>query len=130
MSARATEVIDAICAAVAVGDYEWVTEYVAPDGVFRGTVGGIDESAVMRGPDEIVHYLRDVAGTWDEWRLEVEEVHRNGDTFCVFWREISRSRELEMRTESATNFTIRDGKVVEARGYLDRDAALKAAGVR
>ena len=123
------DVIEAICLSVAMGDYDWVMKHVAPDGVFRGTVGGIDESAVLRGPDEIVRYLRDVAGTWDEWRLETEGVRRNGDTFVVFWRETSRSRELEMQTQSATNFTIRDGKVVEARGYLDRNAALEAAGL-
>ena len=125
----AEEVVTAICAAVASGDFEWVARYVAPDGVFRGTVGGIDESAVLRGPDEIVDYLRDVAGTWDEWRLQPEQVQRNGDTFVVFWRETSRSREIEMQTASATNFTIRDGKVAEARGYLDRAAALDAAGI-
>jgi ketosteroid isomerase-like protein len=129
MSADAKDVIDAICASVAVGDMGWVTEHVAPDGVFRGTVGGIDESTVLRGPHEIVRYLREVAGTWDEWHLEVEEVRRNGDTFVIFWRETSRSREIEMQTETATNFTIRHGKVVEARGYLDRNAALEAAGL-
>jgi ketosteroid isomerase-like protein len=126
---EAEEVIDAICAAVAVGDFGWVTRYVADDGVFRGTMGGIDESAVLRGHDEIGRYLREVAATWDEWRLEAEEVHRKGDTFVVFWSETSRTREIEMHTESATNFTIRDGKVVDARGYLDRNAALEAAGL-
>jgi ketosteroid isomerase-like protein len=92
-------------------------------------MGGIDESAVLRGHDEIGRYLREVAGTWDEWRLEAEEVRRNGETFVVFWRETSRTREIVMHTESATNFTIRDGKVVDARGYLDRNAALEAAGL-
>jgi ketosteroid isomerase-like protein len=124
------EIIGSICAAVATGDFAWVGKYVAPDGVFRGTVGGIEESAVVRGPEAVTTYLREVAGTWEEWRLEAEQVHRSGDTFVVFWRETSRARDIEMHTESATNFTIRDGKVVEARGYLDRNAALAAAGLR
>jgi ketosteroid isomerase-like protein len=127
MSAEA--VIESICAAVANGGFAWVADYVDADGVFRGTIGGIDEAQVLRGPDAVTRYFEDVASVWDEWRIEREAVHRNGDTFVVFWRETTRSREIEMLSETAMLFTIRNDKVVEARGYLDRNAALEAAGL-
>jgi ketosteroid isomerase-like protein len=125
----AEQVIEAICAAVAAGELDWAVEHVAADGVFHGTIGGLDEGEVMHGPDAVMRYFHDVAATWDEWRIEPEEVRRNGDTFVVFWHETCRSHEIEMHSETAMLFKLRGGKVVEARGYLDRDAALEAAGI-
>jgi ketosteroid isomerase-like protein len=124
------EVIKAVCEAIEAGDFARLAANVAPDGVFRGTVGGIDEGGVLNGPGEVFRYYCDVADTWDEWLVETEQVLPAGQSFVVFWRERTRSRELEMHTETATVFTLRDGKVVEARSYLDRAAALEAAGVR
>jgi ketosteroid isomerase-like protein len=129
MSTKGLEVIEAVCDAVQAGDFTAIAANVAPDVIFRGTVGGIDEAVVLRGPDAFVRYFGDVADTWDEWRLEPEQVVRAGDTFVVFWHETTRSHELEMHNETATVFSVRDGKVVEARGYLDRAAALAAAGL-
>jgi ketosteroid isomerase-like protein len=130
MSTNGLEVIEAVCDAVRAGDFAAIAANVAPDVIFRGTVGGIDEAVVLRGPDAFVRYFRDVADTWDEWRLEAERVVHAGDTFVVFWHETTRSHELEMHNETATVFLVRAGKVVEARGYLDRAAALDAAGIR
>jgi ketosteroid isomerase-like protein len=129
MSTKGLEVIEAVCDAVEAGDFAALAANVAPDGIFRGTVGGIDEGVILRGPDAFVRYFRDVAETWDEWRLEAEQVVRAGDTFVVFWHETTRSHELEMHNETATVFRVRAGKVAEARGYLDRTAALAAAGL-
>jgi ketosteroid isomerase-like protein len=123
------EVIEALCTAVAAGDFDALEGYIAPDGVFLGTVGGIDEEAVLRGPAAFMSYWNDVAATWDEWRIEPEQVHENGDTFVVFWHETTKSRDIEMHNETASVFIVRDGKVVEGRGYLDRRAALEAAGL-
>jgi ketosteroid isomerase-like protein len=49
----------------------------------------------------------------------------------VLWHEIARSRhsEQEMETNTAVIYTVRDAKVVEARGYMDRAEALEAAGL-
>jgi ketosteroid isomerase-like protein len=125
----ADEVIKGICTASAAGDFAGVAAHFAADAVVFGTLGGVDQEVVLHGPDAVVRYFADVAATWDEWRVEAERVLRNGDVFVVFWHETARSRELETHNETATLFTVRDGKVVEARGYLDRAAALEAAGL-
>lgn len=125
----AEEAVQAICAAVADGDFARVAEYISPDAIFHGTVGGIDEGNVMHGPDAFVRYFEDVAATWDEWSVQPEDVRGSGDTFVVFWRETTRTRGIEMQNETASIFKFRGGQVVEARGYLDRAAALEAAGL-
>jgi ketosteroid isomerase-like protein len=125
----AEETMRAICAAVEAGDYATAASYFAPDGVMYGTVGGIDETAVMRGPDAFASYFNDVLATWDEWRVRADEIRGDGETFVVFWHETTRSHGLEMQNETANVMKFRDGKVVEARGYLDRAAALEAAGL-
>jgi ketosteroid isomerase-like protein len=125
----ADDVIKGICTASAAGDFAGVAAHFASDAVVFGTLGGVDQEVVLHGPDAVVRYFADVAATWDEWRVEAERVLRNGDVFVVFWHETARSRELETHNETATVFTVRDGKVVEARGYLDRAAALEAAGL-
>ena len=121
--------MQAICAAVAGGDFARVADHVAPDAIFHGTVGGIDEANVLHGRDAFVRYFEDVAATWDEWHVQPEDVRGGGDTFVVFWRETTRARGIEMQNETASIFKFRDGQVVEARGYLDRAAALEAAGL-
>ena len=89
----------------------------------------IDEGNVFHGPAAVVAYFQDVAATFGEWQIEAEEVLRNGEKFVVFWRETTRTHELEMQAQTAMLFVVRDGKIVEARGYLDRTTALEAAGL-
>src|SRR3954447_26131721 len=120
MAAEPAEVLQAIVERVEAGEFQRVAEFIAPDGVFHGTVGGIEEAEVMDGPDGFRRYFLDVAATWDEWRLVAAQVHRNGDTFVVFWDETSRSREIEGPSETPPLSTIRDGCVVSGRGSLDR----------
>jgi len=125
----AEEVIEGICTATAAGDFAAVAALFASDAVVFGTLGGVDQEVVLHGPDALTRYFADVAATWDEWRVEADRVLRNGDVFVVFWHETARTRELEMHNETASLFTVRNGKVIEARGYLDRAAALEAAGL-
>ena len=49
----------------------------------------------------------------------------------MFFHEIARSRHSSevMETRTAVLYTLRDGKLVEARGYMNRDDALAAAGI-
>jgi ketosteroid isomerase-like protein len=125
----AEEALRAICVAVEAGDYAAAAEHFASDGIVLGTVGGIDETTLIHGRAAFARYYQDVAATWDEWQVRTDEVRGGGETFVVFWRETTRTRGIEMQNETATVFKFRDGEVVEARGYLDRAAALEAAGL-
>jgi ketosteroid isomerase-like protein len=124
-------VVRGICEVVEAGDWERLGEYMADDGVFHGTIGGIDEGLVSNGPQAVIDYFNDAAAVWEMWRFEAEEVHYVGDKVVVFWRETTRTRhsEVEMVNKTATVFRIRDGKIVEGQGYLDQARALEAAGL-
>jgi ketosteroid isomerase-like protein len=103
-----------------------------PDIVWYGTVGGLDEHQVAHGVQEVAEAVAESIATWEKLVLETERYIDAGDgRVIVLFHEIARSRHsnVEMETRTAVIYTVRDGKVVEARGYMNRDEALEAAGV-
>ena len=113
----------ALAAALAVLD---------PDIEWHGTAGGLDEGQVAHGYEELAQAFAENFEAWEKLVLETERYIDVGDRVIVFWHEIARSRhsEQEMETNTAVVYTVRDGRVVEARGYMDRAEALEAAGLR
>jgi ketosteroid isomerase-like protein len=107
-------------------------EAIDPDVVWYGTVGGLDEQQVYQGLQEVAEALGESFATWEKLTLETERYIDAGDgRVIVFWHEIARSRHSseEMETRTAVIYTVRDGRVAEVRGYMNRDEALEAAGV-
>ena len=76
---QAAEIVELVIAAVEAGDFARLGPHIAPDGVFRGTVGGLEEAMELHGPTAGIEYFRDVANTWDEWLFKAEEVHGDGE---------------------------------------------------
>src|SRR4051794_887799 len=112
--------------------YGAATDPLDPEIVWYGTVGGLDEHEVAHGPQEVAQGIGESFAAWEKLVLETERYIDVGDgRVIVFWHEVARSRHSseEMETRTAVAYTVRDGKVVEARGYMDRAAALAAAGV-
>ena len=68
---------------------------------------------------------------WEERRLEADEYIDAGDKVVVFLHEYRRGRGsgVELEAETALVVAVSGGKVVRIQGYLDRDAALRAAGL-
>ena len=83
------------------------------------------------GPDAWVEYLREVQAPWDRFEVVIEELLEAGDMFVALLRERAHARrgDLDVENETAAIIKVRGGKIVEARGYLDREEALKAAGL-
>lgn len=131
MSQSADELIREFCDALNTGDLERATDLLDPDVVQHGTRGGIDQDRVFRGLPTVLDYWNDVGDTWAAIRYEPERILESGDLIAVFWREKARSprSEVEIETETAAIFKIRDGKIAELRGYMDRAEALRAAGL-
>ena len=113
-------------------DWNSMSEVVDPDGEFRGTVGGLEENRVARG----VQGFRDVfekedLEAWEERRFEPEGFIDAGDCVVVLQREYRRGRGsgVELESETAVVFEVRDGRVVLIQGYMDRALALEAVGL-
>jgi ketosteroid isomerase-like protein len=103
-----------------------------PDIRWHGTVGGLDEGKVSHGYEEVARAFQESFETWEQLVLRTERYIDAGDKgVVVFWHEVARSRhsEQELETNTAVIYTVRNGAVVEARGYMDRAAALEAVGL-
>jgi ketosteroid isomerase-like protein len=62
---------------------------------------------------------------------EIVDVHGDGETVLMLLRATGTASysEIEIEIEWAAIWTIRDGKVLRAQGYLSRAEALEAAGL-
>jgi len=113
------------------GDTEGMLELIDPDVVWFGTRGGVDAHRVVRGSDAFLRYLEEIEATWEQFEAEVERLIESDETVVAFLRETARGRGgLDVQNETAVIFKIREERIIEAQGYLDRDEALEAARLR
>ena len=113
-------------------DFEEATRQLAPDAELHGTVGGLTEGSLWRGPEQIGDFFAQDREAWDERRLDAEQFIDAGDSVAVLMHEFRRGKGsgVEMETDTAMVFEVRDGRVVRIQGYMDRGEALEAAGLR
>jgi len=119
--------------------YDWVNErrwnrmaeLLDSDVAQYGTVGGLDEGTVVRGVSEIRQMYEREAEAWDRQRIQPERLIDAGDRVVVFQREYQRGRTsgLELVVETAAVVDLRNGRIVRIQGYMNRAAALRAAGL-
>src|SRR4051794_2313306 len=111
-------------------DFDDTADLFDPDVVWLGTVGGLDQDQVMRGPEAVIAYAREIREPWQSFRYEVEQMTEIGDAIVVFLLEAGQPRQggPEVQGQTAMVITVREGRIAEMRGYLDRDEAVEAAG--
>jgi ketosteroid isomerase-like protein len=99
--------------------------------VWHGTIGGLDEGRIARGHREVIEAFGDNAQEWESHVLEAQRFIDAGDRVVVYWHEEGRGRRsgAPVTTNTAVIYAVRGGHVVEAQGYMDRSAALKAVGL-
>jgi ketosteroid isomerase-like protein len=112
-------------------DWDAMTELAHPDVEMHATVGGVEEGRIRRGGDEIRRDYQMAEESWDEHRVEVEEVIDAGDQVVVLHRETMRGKSsgLDLELEAAVLIDFKDGRIVRLQGFIDRAAALEAAGI-
>jgi ketosteroid isomerase-like protein len=115
------------------GDPEKTAQLVDPEVEFHGTVGGLQEGQKAHGLSQIDQTFEAAdLEAWEERRLEAEEFIDAGDDVVVLMHEYRRGRGsgVELETKTAVVVAVSGGRVVRIQGYMDRDAALEAAGLR
>jgi ketosteroid isomerase-like protein len=77
-------------------------------------------------------FLADWVGAWEDWELEVEELHDAGDRVVAVARQrgTSKATGLPVDMHFAQVWTIRDGRQTRMEMYADPDEALRAVGLR
>jgi ketosteroid isomerase-like protein len=118
--------------AMITGDVATALGALDPGIEWHATVGGIDEGRVYRGPEEVAEAFADYFETWERIDLRAEEyLDAGGDDVVVLWHEVAKGREsgIVVETDTATINTVRNGKLVRVRSFMDRAEALAAAGL-
>src|SRR4051812_31222891 len=132
MSEESVSVVKAFLDASMRRDMTQLAELVDPEIELHGTVGGVQEGRVYRGLAEVIREYDEVDGeAWEERRIEPEGFLDADDEVVVLFHEFRRGRGsgIELESDTAAVFTVRDGRVVRMQGFLDRTAARQAAGL-
>jgi ketosteroid isomerase-like protein len=133
MSQENVEIVREVFESFLSGNQKRTARLVEPEVEFHGTVGGLEEGRIAHGLPQIVEtFEEEDLEAWEERRLEPEEFIDAGDDVVVLLHEYRRGRGsgVELESDTAVVFAVCDGRVVRIQGYMDRDAALVAAGLR
>ena len=94
-------------------------------------IADVPDAAAYQGREGVVRYFqRTFQEVWDEWRFTPVEIIEGSDgVFAAAdnWGRSKAGAELELRIFQV--FRVRDGMIIYASGYLDRQEALEAAGL-
>jgi ketosteroid isomerase-like protein len=99
--------------------------------VWRAIEGAPDDVGEMRGIEALRRYVEDWFGTFaDITAVPIEVLGLDGDRVLAVVRVKGRARLSGVETELsyAIVYTLTDGKIVRGHEYVDRAAALDAAG--
>jgi ketosteroid isomerase-like protein len=132
VTSGAGEVVRELAGAINADDVQGLARLLDPEVVQYGTRGGVDQGRVIRGREAVLAYWDEIGETWEWQTFEPAQVIEMDDVVVALWDETVRIRDSESDIESSTAslIKVRDGKVVEMRGYMDRDEALRAAGLK
>ena len=109
----------------------WETGAVAEDAEWIG-LPELMEQRSFRGREGFVEFMRRWTEDFEEWSQHVEQFIDAGNNRVVGLLSQSGVGKLSgvpVEQEYAVIYDLEDGRLVRARAYLDRDQALKDAGL-
>jgi uncharacterized protein len=109
------------------GNFSEVFDLMAPDIVWVSGQAGL-EGGTGRGRESFRSFLQSWLESFEDFRIEPEEVIERGDYLVAVVRQTGRGRisGAEIAIRIAHVWTIADGQAVRWRGYPNREAALAA----
>ncbi len=122
------QVVERFFDAAARRDTDAMRELTDPD-VEWHTTRELPGGGVFRGQAAVEEVLRDQADTFDDFSVEPEQVREVGEQVVVFARLSGRIKGTGHAVEQPVGqvWTVRDGRVVRFRAYLDREEAMRVA---
>jgi ketosteroid isomerase-like protein len=133
MSQENVEIVRAANDAFLSGDIETALDALDPEIEWHATVGGVDEGRVYKGREEVVQAFVDYFEVWERIEMRADKyIDAGEENVVVFHHEVAKGREsgVVVETDTGTVQTVRDGRIVRVRSYMDRNQALEAAGLR
>ena len=130
MSEENVEIVRRMFEAYSTGDNAAALAAFDPDVEYDMTLLRPD-GGVFQGPDGVAEAMRTWTGAFEDWRFEIEEMIDADDRVFVATRQFGRGKGSGVETKHTTFevWTLRSGKIVHFKGYLDREQALEAAGL-
>ncbi len=91
----------------------------------------VDLQGVYVGREAVIEASRHYWGTWEDYRVEAEELIEAGSTVVVVGREIGRGKGsgVPIERQVAQLWTLHRGKLIRWEIFSDKVTALKAAGL-
>lgn len=111
---------------------EVLDEIVDPEFVWdMSTFGNWPERQTYEGVEGMREFLTTWVSAWEDWVLEVEELHPAGDKVVAIVRQRGRAKEtgLPVDMHFGQVWTYRDGKQLRMEMYATPEEALRAAGL-
>jgi ketosteroid isomerase-like protein len=132
MSQENVELVRRAIDALNDGDIDRAVTHADPEGELHSAIIGGAEGNVYRGHEGLRQWYAEVMESFTELRTELTEFRDLGERVVAFGRIRARGRESGLELDAVTGwvFTVRRGKLLRAEGYLSRDDALAAAGLR
>jgi uncharacterized protein len=129
MSQENVEIVQRIYDAYLAGDFETAFALIDPDVTFDVSIR--PEGEVYRGHRGVAEALRTWTGTWEAFRMEVQELIDAGEHVIGVEHQSGRGRGsgLPLSQVYFSVFTVGGGKVTRITWFQKRADALEAAGL-
>lgn len=126
----ATEVLASAVSAWNRGDFDGVLGFFDPEIVWFSLPGNPDFPAPVHGRAEVLDLIDEWLAPWSRYDVETLDVVRIGEAVLWTTRHIAAQERTGMTVEALmyAALTLRDGRIAEARYFMDRDEAVIAAG--
>ena len=111
-------------------DYEAAASHFSAD-VEIDVSDRVLNPAVYNGLDGAMRFRDEIAETWDEFHVEIEEVVSAGDEVVVLVRSsgLGRASGAQVDSRAAWVAAVREQRITRLRLYRDRSRALAAVGL-
>ena len=129
MSQENVEIVRRVYESYVSGDFDATFTLLDPAVEFDAR--NRPEGSLYRGHAGVAEAVRAWTGTWEAWRIEIEEILDAGDQVVAFEKQSGRGKGSGVRfaEETASVFTLREGTVVRIEWFPNRGEALEAAGL-
>jgi ketosteroid isomerase-like protein len=107
-------------------------EIVDPEFIWdMSTFGTWPERQTYEGVEGMREFLTTWVDAWEDWELEVEELHPAGDKVVAIVRQRGRAKAtgLPVNMHFGQVWTYRDGKQLRMEMYSTPEEALRATGI-
>ena len=132
MSRDNVEIVRSAFEAYDQGDIERVLHLCDEDVVITQPPELPGVAPQQRGHDGVLEAFGIWPEQWDDYRIEIVRITDPGDHVVVTTRQGGRGKQsgVEVEMDFTFVFTVRGGKIVEWRIFMDEGQAFEAAGVR